>query len=482
MTSPRRIQRGSFAGKLLIGFAVLVACVIGLPILLLSWFEGSNGGKRQTSVAVPAPPVPAGSGGRAIAWGKRAGEAASPLSLMLRVTDMENWWGSLRTGNSTANPDTNPSQAALELAWPSADSEPAKGPLCSGQGPAFAGCQTVITRMLIARDAADESMLKAFASKKLDDGKPMPTFWTQPRAENASAMFAGFACARSPSDAWRRRPAKVSEEEAKLAAQLHCFATESFWHSVAPSLFGYERHGFIPACDSDGQACSLTFLYRGRLVTVEPPQRQPANPIQRFQIMVAAWNTLARMEREAATPATPQALLADARVQLESCKAVSAEWLRAAGSSANHSSAIVRSARDPQSPWRALRTSCLRSAELGSRAAAASPREAAPFIAAASDALWQVEREVDLGQQRHYEALLAAVGSADGAAAMRPLARLLQSIAPASPGTRDDPSGNARRERLIAQARPLVLQPPAGSGEAAHELREAMLRHLPERE
>lgn len=486
MTHFRPSQRGAIFGKLLRWFIVIVVCVICLPLLGLVWYAdrmnstGFGGNARQSSVAVPAPPVPDGSGGRAIAWGKRSGHTAPALSLMLRATDTDHWWSSSVSASSVASakpPDTNPPYAVMELAWPSAGGEPAKIPLCSGRGAPFSGCQPFITRMVVNRDAPEESLLTAFSNQKLQDDRTMPGFWTRSRGNTLGTQvpeFAGFACPGSSSGFWRRRPAKISETEAKLAAQLHCFAPDSWLHDAAPFLFGYERHVFAPTCDSTGMVCQVTFLYRDRLVTVDPTPDLGNIPLQRFHLLAAAWSQLARMEREAASPAATQDLLAEARVQLQSCQAVKAEAQRAVSKNAQNVSIPRHSA------WQVLRVSCLRAAELGTRAAAASPREAAPLIVAATDALWQVEHDVDRVQQRYYEALLTTTGIPSDVTAMRALARLLQSLPPASPSTRDDPSGNTRRERLIATAKPLALNPPADSNQGAHELRQALLRHLPE--
>jgi hypothetical protein len=444
-------------------FIVIFVCVVGLPLLALVWYAdqlhgtGFSGNARQSSVAVPARPVPDGSGGRAIAWGKRSGPTAPELSLMLRATDADQWWNSLPAAGVTRaeRPDTNPSSVALQLAWPSAGGAGAKTAQCSAEGAASSGCQPFITRMVLHRDSPAEHILTAFSTQKLQDDRPMPGFWTQSRGNSPGPQvpeFAGFACPRSPSGFWRRRVVNVPEAEAKLAAQLHCFGPESWLHRAAPFLFGYERHVFAPTCDSTGKACQVTFLYRGRLVKVDPPPDAGDTPLRRFHVLAAAWSQLARMEREAANPATAQDLLVEARLQFQSCQAAKAETRRA---------------------------TCLRAAELATRAAAASPREATQLIAAATDGLWQVERDVDRVQQRYYDVLLTT-GHVSDAAAMRALARRLQSVAPASPGTQDDPSGNARREQLIAKAKPLALNPPADAGQAAHELRRALLRHLPE--
>ena len=485
MTHFRSSQRGALFGKLLRWFIVIVVCVVCLPFLGLIWYAdrmqstGFGGNARHSSVAVPAPPVPDGSGGRAIAWGKSSGHTAPALSLMLRATDTDHWWSSMSVPRaaSAEPPDTNPPYAVLELAWPSADGEPAKTALCSGQGAPFSGCQPFITRMVVNRDAPEEAILTAFSDQRLQDDRPMPGFWTQSRGDSFGTKvpeFAGFACPGSSNGLWRRRPVKIPEAEAKLATQLNCFAPDSWLLHAAPFLFGYERHVFAPTCNSTGLACQVMFLYRDRLVTVDPPSDVGNTPLQRFHLLSAAWNQLARMEREAASPAVAQDLLAEARVQLQSCQAVKAETQRAVSMNAQNASMTRHSA------WQVLRVSCLRAAELATRAAAASPREAAPLIAAATDALWQVEHDVDGVQQRYYEALLTTAVNPSDVTAMRALARLLQSLPPASPGTRDDPSGNARRERLIAKAKPLALNPPADSIQGAHELRQALLRHLPE--
>lgn len=488
MTHSHPSQRGAVIGKLLRWFLVIAVFVVCLPLLGLVWYAdsmldiGFGPSTRQKSVAVPAPPVPEGSGGRAIAWGQRTGHTAPALSLMLRATDPDHWWSGMPTpsGANARTPDTNPSYAALELAWPSAGGEPAKGVLCSGEGPPFSGCQPFIARMVIHRDAPSDDMLTALANQRWSDERPLPGFWTQSRGNNSGTKvpeFAGFACTGSSSSSWRRRSVQMSEAEARLAAQLHCFMPDSSLNRIAAYLFGYEHHVFEPKCDNVGQDCQVTFLYRDRLVTVERPPHLGNNPLQRFHLLTAAWNQLARMEREAASPATAQDLLAEARVQLQSCQAVSAEMQRAVNKTPEDAPKNSSSLRNA---WLALRGSCLNAAELGTRAATANPHEAAPLIAAASDALWQVEHDVERAQQSHYEALLTATANAGDATAMRALARLLGSLPPASPGTQDDPSGNARRERLIAKAKPLALNPSADSSPATHELRQALLRHLPQ--
>lgn len=458
MAPLRSSQRGAVLGRLLRWLLVIVVCVVGLPFLALLWYADQmySGNTRESSQAVPAPPVPEGSGGRAIAWGKRSGPTAPALSLMLRATDADQWWNSAyATGAARAErPDTNPSAAVLQLAWPSAGDAPAKTALCSGEGAASSGCQPFVTRLVVHRDAPAEHILTEISRQKLEDDRPLPGFWTHSRGTSSGAQvpeFAGFACPRSPSGFWRRRPVHVPEAEAKLAAQLHCFGPASWLHRAAPALFGYERHVFVPTCDGAGKACQVSFLYRGRLVTVDPPRAVGDSPLRRFHMLAAAWTQLARMEREAANPATAPDLLGEARVQLQSCQAAQAETRRA---------------------------TCLRAADLATRAATTSPREATPLIAAATEALWQVERDVDRVQQRYYDVLLTT-GHVSDVAAMRALARLLQSMSPASPATQDDPSGNARRERLIAKAKPLALNPPADSGQAANDLRRALLRHLP---